>query len=409
VDEAVLRGLVANGTMLAQHKLTAYALRMNWEYPIQELTTYGSNSMALIPKVCCATVLALVASALLSGCGPKPIEEPREAIFYPALPDEPRLQFLTSFNSAEPWVTKQSDFREFVTGQTRETDSGWMKSPYGVAAHRGKLYICDLGRKRVHVIDAAEGTYSFLGDQRTFRNPVNIAIGPDGKRYVCDTGASRVFVYDTNDRLITTFGDGKKFVPGDLAISGDEIYIANMRDGRVEVLAKDGTHLRSISSKGNGPDQLRMPTNLDVGPDGNIFVSDTFLQVVKVFSPKGDFLRTIGRPGDRPGNFARPKGIAISSPGHVYVVDAQWEKIQVFRPDGQLLLFLGDPGPNPESLGLPAGIAVDTTSVEAFGRFISNDFEAEYLILVASQFWQEGRGKVNVYAYGHRKGVTHDD
>ena len=345
-----------------------------------------------------AFALALV---LLAGCvsDKPPAQKKVTSLFYPAPPDPPRLQFLMSFSDAEYWLEKKSTFSDFIVGE-KQTKRGVISTPYGIAARNGKIYICDLGKHRIHVIDVARKSYAVLGTPDQIENPVNITIAPDGTKYVCDTGKKLVLVFDASDQFVRYLGDPQRAVPSDVAVSGDELFVADVAGAKVEVWSKDGTFLRAISSKGIAAHQLRMPSNLDIGPQGNIFVTDTELCAVKVFSPDGAYIRSIGAPGDRPGYFARPKGIAMDPAGIFYVADAQWEIIQAFTSEGQLLLFFGGANDRPEGLGLPATIALDTTSLDAFRSYVNPSFEPEYLLFVTNEF---GNNKVCVYAFGHEK------
>lgn len=357
------------------------------------------SASKLSVRLCAAVVVMLVC---LTGCVSQKPPVVAGSVFYPAPPDPPRLQFLMSFSDAEYWLETKSTFSSFIVGEKKEK-RGAISNPYGIAARDGKLYICDLGKHRIHVIDIARKSYSVLGTPDQIENPVNITIASDGTKYVCDTRKRVVVVYDANDRFVRYLGDPKRCVPCDLAIGGDELFVADIADAEVEVWSKDGRVLRTISRKGKGADQLRAPANLEIGPGGNVFVTDTELCAVKIFSPDGAYIRSIGAPGDRPGYFARPKGIAIDSKGRLYVADAQWEIIQAFTSEGQLLIFFGGASSLPEGMGLPAGVAMDATSLDVFRPYVNESFEPEYLLFVANQF---GNNKVGVYAFGHAKETT---
>ncbi|MCC7147060.1 MAG: hypothetical protein IT443_11500 [Phycisphaeraceae bacterium] len=338
---------------------------------------------------------------LVAGCAGPGKTQKSATVFYPPAPDEPRLQFLMSFNDAQALIGKGSSFSQFVVGGEKDV-IGPIGNPYGLAMQNSRIYICDLANRKVRVIDMPTKTYSELGASGLMKNPVNITLLPDGTKFVCDTGNRLVYEFNAQDRLVKTLGDAKRCAPISLAVDRQgNLYVADVDNGRIEVWSRSGELQKTISSKGSGPDQLKLPTNLAVGPDGLIYVTDTDQQLVKVFSPQGKLVRTIGEPGDRPGYFARPKGIIIDPQGRVYVADSQWEQVQMFAPDGRLLMYFGGVTTGPESMGLPAGVAIDQTSIPAFQSYIDPGFTPQYLLLVANQF---GEHKVGVYAFGHRKG-----
>ncbi len=354
-----------------------------------------------LPLKLSALALTALAIAFAGGCASssKDKHAPASAVFYPPPPDAPRLQFLTSFSDATHLVTTKSSFAQFVVGSEQQQEApGTLHAPYGIATYNGKLYICDIPLRCVHVYDLINKAYTRLGRPDTFFGPVNINIDADGTKYVCDTQKARVFVFDADDRHVATFGEPERCAPIDLVVVGDELYVCNVKKANIEVWSKStGELLRSFSSKGLEPDQLRAPTNIALGPDGNLYVTDTELATVKVFNPQGKLTQLIGEPGDRPGYFARPKGIAIDNDGVMYVADAQWEIVQLFSAEGKTLLFFGGTAAGPEGMGLPAGITLDTSCLPAFEKYLAPGFQPQYLLFVANQF---GNNKITIYAFG---------
>ncbi len=339
----------------------------------------------------------------IMGCGTTPKSTDKsnakaESVFYPAAPDTPRLQFLVSFSDDSLWKEKESSsFSKWVVGEPDTESPTYFDSPYGLEVHEGKLYICDIGRKIVHVLDLINRQYKILGTEKTFKNPVNITIDENGMKYVCDTIHRKILVYDQNDQYVGALGDPEKCLPMDVVPIDGKLVVANVEKGQLELWSKTGELLKILATKGDDPDQLGMPTNLDVTKEGNILVTDTMLQMVKVFDIEGRLVGTIGNPGIVPGFFARPKGVAVAPGGVVYVADAQWEVIEVFREDGKLLMFFGGASSKPQGMGMPAGVVVDKTALPAFAKYVDPRFDAQYLLFVANQF---GKNKIAVFAYG---------
>jgi sugar lactone lactonase YvrE len=84
---------------------------------------------------------------------------------------------------------------------------------------------------------------------------------------------------------------------------------------------------------------LGRPTDVGWDPQGNIFVSDGYVnhRVVK-YDKNGRFLKQVGseRPGSEPGQFNLPHGLAVDAQGNVYVADRTNNRMQVF--DNNLVL-----------------------------------------------------------------------
>jgi DNA-binding beta-propeller fold protein YncE len=157
-----------------------------------------------------------------------------------------------------------------------------------------------------------------------------------------------------------------------------------------------GQEIRRISKLGAGRDELFLPTNIAVGADGEVYVSDTGNFRVQKFDSRGRHLRRFGRLGKRFGQFVRPKGIALDREGRLYAVDAASEVVQIFDPEGQLLVFFGGEGNDPGGLNLPAKVVVDYDNVDLFADLALPGYEIEYLAIVTSQY---GPNKVNVFGF----------
>ncbi len=355
--------------------------------------------------------LTVAATCWMAGCastaGKQEAAAPPQSIFYPASPAPPRLQFLTSFSDGQQVDAKPTGFSQWVVGTEKPkvgANSSRIDSPYGIAADHGRIYVCDVDRDRVHIVDLVKHTYGILGDANLLNNPVNIVIDADGTRYVCDTGRRLVVVFDANDQYIRTLGDPNACTPQDLAIYDGHFYVTDIRDMEIEVWDRDGTTVRTISRKGPGPDELSRVANIAIDAKGNIFVTDMLQQIVKIFNQDGNLVGTIGGRGGDIGLFARPKGIAVDSANDaVYVTDSQWDVVQVFNEKGELLLVFGEPGTEPQSMGLPSTVYIDRTSIDVFRKYIDPNFEPQYLLFLANQF---GRNKIAVYAFGKAKGVA---
>lgn len=356
-----------------------------------------------------AAALAAVAVALTAGC----VSNPRQAApaaatgpaFYPSLPNPPRIQYLTTIASEHDLAGKRDGFADFILGE--ESQSQRLTQPYGVALHKGRLYVADTGAGGLAVFDMAQQRFSFFAGSGNGRmkRPINVRIDGDGTKYVTDTGRDQVLVYDREDRYLAAFGTAGQFRPVDVAIAGDRLYVADLLHHQIHVLDKrSGAPLFVFGKPGSGEGELFHPTNIARGPDGDIYVVETSNYRVQRFTAEGKPVRTYGTVGTTLGSFARPKGIAMDRQGRLFVGDAAFQNVQVFDNGGKLLLFFGQADTAAESLNLPAGLAIDYENVAAFRRFAQPKFDVEYLILVASQF---GPNKIDVFGFGKMRGMNY--
>jgi len=270
---------------------------------------------------------------------------------------------------------------------------------YGVALHGSELLVCETAENVVVIFDLSEGSMRLLGGEQPGRlqKPVNVTVDDDGTRYVADTILRRILVYDASDRYQTAFGDPDRWRPTDVAIAKDRLYITDAQNHQVVVLDKaSGRELDRLGSRGAGPGQFFVPTNLALGPDGSLYISDTGNARVVHIDPTGRPLGQIGGLGDTLGRFTRPKGVAVDRQGRVYVADAASESVQLFDPEGRLLLFFGGAGNRPGRLNLPAKVAISYDGTGLFEDQVADGYQIDYLLLVTSQY---GLQKVSVFGF----------
>jgi DNA-binding beta-propeller fold protein YncE len=352
-----------------------------------------SSFFALMVAVVVGLFASSVAYSQSSGDGDTPL-------FYPPSPNPPRIQYLTKFSSAYDVSTKSSKkFRDFVFGG-EENEEQALTKPYGAAIHEGAIYVVDTRGAGYVVFDVANGEYRKVsgGGNGAMKKPINITIDDDGTRYVTDTDREVIIVFDANDRFVRTLGTSGQFRPIDTAIVGDRLYVTDLMNQKVHVLDKNtGDTLFTFGKPGTRPGQLAHPTNLALGPDNTIYVSDTTNFRIQQFTLDGEHIRELGQVGTGAGQFARPKGVAVDKDSILYVVDAAFQNVQMFDKQGRTLMFFGGAGKGRGGMELPTVVKIDYDNVEYFQKFVADGFEIEYLILVVNQF---GLNKLQVFGFG---------
>ncbi len=342
---------------------------------------------------------------LITGCSETIKDTKGPLVFFPEPPDPPRIQFLTSFTGARDIEPPKSAFERFITGE--KDDARRLDKPYGVAIHDGRIYVCDTNAG-VIIFDLKNKRYEFLKGaigQGKLIQPINISIDEKGNKYVTDPMRKQVVVFDRNDLYVRSYGIIEDWKPVDAVPFGDELYVADIKNGEIKVLdILTGEINRTFGRKGDPTEWLNRPTNLVFDKEGNLYVSDAGrFQIVK-FDRDGHLKGTIGRLGVNLGHFARPRGVAVDREGRVFVVDAAFFNVQVFNRDGFLLMFFGGGGTAHGKLVLPAEVVVDYDNIDYFRQYAAPDFELEYIVIVTSQF---GDRMVNVYGFGKQKGLKY--
>jgi sugar lactone lactonase YvrE len=182
---------------------------------------------------------------------------------------------------------------------------------------------------------------------------------PDGTIYVVArcvdnscTGRNEppILKYDANGKLLKAWGEGMFNFPHGATLDRDgNLWVTDARgqDGKGHQVFKfdpNGKVLMTLGKagvSGSGPDLFDQPTDVVVGPTGDIFVTDSHRggknnRVVK-FSKDGKFIKEWGRKGSGPGEISEPHTIAMDSRGRLFVGDRENNRIQIFDQDGKYI------------------------------------------------------------------------
>lgn len=375
--------------------------------------TSRSDRSSLAGPIAVAHSLALsLAVLLVGGCSggapksSKPVPaDSRTYAFWPPPPAEPRIQYLRSFTgSSDLAATEQSGLDKLVFGDEKERSSD-INKPYGVASHKGCVYVCDIRNTGLTALDLVKRQTRLLGTtgQNRLQQPVDVDVAPDGMIYVADSRRGIVF-YDASERYAGTFSR-EKFEPIGLAVTGDRVYVCNRASQLVEVLDRaSGKLLLTIGSVGDEDGQFRLPLGIAADRDGNIHVVDFMRCRLQKFSPDGKYLAGVGSSSDTAGNFVKPKHCAIDREQNIYVIDAAFQNVQIFNAKYELLTSFGGGGRFDGAMDLPAGIAIFEGDPSYFTSTVHPFFQSDTIVLVTNQF---ARNKISAYGIGQlKKGHT---
>ncbi|MEK7268395.1 MAG: NHL repeat-containing protein, partial [Nitrospirota bacterium] len=235
--------------------------------------------------------------------------------------------------------------------------------PTAVAVdERGNLYIADTMNHRVRKVEAIAGTittiagtgqHRFSGDggpaaSAALNEPTALVVDGKGHLYIADQSNNRVRKVDQATGVITT-------VVG----TGEAAYTG------------DGMPASQASLAG--------PSGLAVGPDGALYIADTFNGRIRRVDPETGAISTVagdggeyryqGRANEFSTSLSRPYGIALDREGHILITDSdshlirKWDRTKkiVRRVAGNGMAQFGGDGGLPEdcSLNYPFGVVVD--------------------------------------------------
>jgi YYY domain-containing protein len=165
------------------------------------------------------------------------------------------------------------------------------------------------------------------------REPRGAAVDGQDRVWIADFGHSRLRVFDADGGSLGGWGGrgggeyGFKELCG-VAIRGDDLYVADTWNGRIQAFTVGGV-LRASAG------ELYGPRGVAVAPDGRVWVADTGNHRIVSYDGLLQDRRFYGKRGKEPGEFTSPVGISISPSGSVVVADAGNQRIQILGKDGE--------------------------------------------------------------------------
>ncbi|MDQ2682513.1 MAG: NHL repeat-containing protein, partial [Chloroflexota bacterium] len=317
-------------------------------------------------------------------------------IFVPSNWDE-GMKFVLYRNTIQPAAPRTvtfgyaSDVVSVMTGE-RPTyglydragagiNPGQFNQPRGVAVSPDGLqaYVLDTQNNRIQIFSTDSGELLGIwgdgeGDDVSLAltdnglGPYGLTVGPEGLIYIADTWNHRIVVVSPDGQVVRTFGEfgnnedspdpapnpSMFYGPRALAVHGDEIFVSDTGNERIQVFGLDGAFRRSFGGTGSGPNQLLEPVGVAVGEDGTVYVADSGNARISLFTADGAPVAQWMVPQWLGNQFFEPY-LAIGPDGNIYAGSPLTASIVVFAPDGTVVDEIVDADGDP--LQLPAGLA----------------------------------------------------
>jgi len=313
-----------------------------------------------------------------------------------------------------------------------------LSTPNGVAVDAdGNLYIADLYNDRVRKVDtngiittfagAVPGSFSGDGgpaNQAGLFDPMGVAVDAAGNVYIADSDNNRIRKVDASGKITTVAGNGTDGFSGDnvnatqtglgapsaVAIdAAGNIYIADTLNHRIRKVDAQGiiTTIAGTGPAGYKGDsglatqaELDTPESIAVDRAGNLYIADTFNNVIRRVDGAGQITTFAGDGKDGYGGdngqaaqatLSSPRGVAADAAGNVYISDAGNDRIRRVDPSGVITTFAGNgqTGYNGDSIPAtqaeffePVGLTVDPYGV----LFVADSYNDRIRMVKGAQF-----------------------
>jgi sugar lactone lactonase YvrE len=211
----------------------------------------------------------------------------------------------------------------------------------------------------------ADANFLKLPDNVYFGEVAGVAVNSQGHVFAFSRGgtvgpafgaaAAQLFEFDKDGRFVREIARNLYALSYAHAVrvdSQDNIWVVDKGSDMVVKLTPQGRVAMVFGRKKEASDdavpwtrvtpprpavngQFRQPTDVTWDPDGNIFISDGYINSrVAKFDKNGGWVKSWGEKGTKPGEFDTPHSIASDRNGNIYVADRGNQRIQVFTADG---------------------------------------------------------------------------
>ena len=283
-----------------------------------------------------------------------------EKIVWPLPPNEPKIEYITSFSNSIDIGIKRSFLQKLWNRLVGSNPLDEMLiQPIGITGdNNGSIYVTDPGANCVHIFNLSQEKYRKLIGRKggAFISPIGITVSDEGLIYISDSELAEIQVFNQVGEFKFKI-DGYFQQPTGICIDKNALYIADTEMHKIFIFELNGKYLFEYGNPGIELGEFNRPIFIAKG--SMFYITDAMNFRVQVVDEGFNSLFSIGSQGDVQGTFARPKGVALDSDENIYVVDGLFDAIQIFDYKGDLLLVLGNSGIGKGEFDMPSGIYID--------------------------------------------------
>lgn len=209
------------------------------------------------------------------------------------------------------------DMKNNRFGYIGNTGGGKLVKPINLRIDKENnlLYVADMGRKQVVCFDLQGNPRKIYGKTNQF-DPSDVDFYKN-KLFVCDVKRHQVEVLDksTGETLYKIGKPGSKegelFHPTNICVRNDKLYVSDTSNFRVQVFDTWGKFITAFGEIGDRPGNFSRGKGIDVDREERIYVVDAAFENVQVFDKNSQLLLYMFGPGGERHNINLPAGIVV--------------------------------------------------------------------------------------------------
>ena len=225
--------------------------------------------------------------------------------------------------------------------------------------------VADSEGHKIVIFDIKSLEWSEIATEKVWPNA--IAATPDGNIVVTDRKQKAVVTYDPEGQMLTSWGvyipenveegyESPCFPHGITVTRKGNVVVTDTGPNTIKIFTPEGEFLNEFGSKGTDIWELRLPFYCSVDSQDNIVVSDNMNYCVKIFDHNGNCQNQIGSGQDwGQRKFQCPYGVCADVEDNIIVADYETNRVSLFSPTGRFIKHILTKADQCQS---PCGVAV---------------------------------------------------
>jgi DNA-binding beta-propeller fold protein YncE len=200
-----------------------------------------------------------------------------------------------------------------------EVGQGVLSEPAGIwVTEEDYKYIADFSKKQVVVFDNNNNFVRAYGESGQFEKPIDVAVFQN-RIYICDLNRHQIIILDKDSgKTIQAIGgigaqEEKFYKPTHVIVDSiGNFYVNDSFNSRIQKFDPNGKLLKIFGYHGDTLGGFARPKGIDIDRDGHLYAADAIFENVQIFDANtADLLLFFGEFGPSRESMYLPLGIHI--------------------------------------------------------------------------------------------------